>query len=507
MDPFVLFLLVVIVLAGGFIGVLADHLGRRIGKKKLSFRSMRPKRVAQLGTFIAGSLVALITILLVYSTSSGIREWITQGRAAIVKARILTRQNAGLEADIRARTADIDQLKLDARVARSSLNEATAKLASIQSDLRTANTRLAQARQRVTVGEQALLRNQVLLRQSQAKLKEKQNQLALVGSKLRSAQDKYAELQKSFGAVNQERKEANEEVVSLRTERNVLKSELATLRSETAELTKEKEQAGLDLQSAKSDLHDSQLMLASVKSDLDTARVQLYQAQAEAIKLLGVASGARSKPMTYAIGQEVARKRVGSNLSERQARDALNGLLRDASALAHARGAGLAANSELYVNLPQQRDTTGAEEGPTDLQAAIVEGLKSHDRDVVLIATAVVNSFQGEPVPLQIIAYHNPIIYHKGEVLGTLSVPRRSPPTVVLNQFTEFMNQRIHPRAIRDGMIPAAGEEGSLLDLAPAKTIALVERLSSAERPQDLQIVVRTDTRAADALQLDFVIK
>jgi uncharacterized protein (DUF3084 family) len=495
------------VVTGGAIGVLADNLGRKIGKKKLSFRSMRPKHVARLGTFIAGSLVALITILLVYSTSSGIREWITKGRAAIGRAKELTAQNGTLEAEIGAKTAHIDQLDREAKLARASLNDATAKLATIKSDLSTANSRLAEAKQRVTAGQLALARNQAMLRQNQALLRTRQAELAKVASRLKDAGARYAALKGNYKSVDKERIEANDEVVKVTNRLTTLNKEIRSLGDESAELKKETERETTNLRNARDELHDRSLALATVNSELETARAELQRAVQTRDTILQVALAIRSLPMTYSNGQEVFRKHLGPHLSVRQAHDALAVLKRDASEAARARGAGALADTEAYAFVREQLRADGTIIEPSELEDAIVAGLTSSDRDVVLVARAAVNTFKGESVPLEIVGYPNPVVYHKGDVLDTLSVRPKSKQLTVLTQFTDFMNQRVRTRAIKDGMIPAVGQEGSLLDVAPSEIFALVERLANSDRPQQLQIVARAETRAADALQLDFFIK
>jgi len=506
-DPLVLLLLVIIVLAGGFIGVFADHLGRRIGKKKLSFRSMRPKHVARVGTFIAGTLVSLITILLVYFTSSGIREWITQGRAAITKSRELTSQNAKLAAEIAAKTAAIERLNLAAQLAQKNLHEASTRLASIKAQLATANTRLAEARKRVTQGQLALARNQSLLRQNQALLKSRQAQLAQVAANLLSARQRYAELQKSYTAMDKERTEANDEIRRLRVEERKLTTSIASLQSEREGLTRQVAQDTADLHTLRDDLHSTRVDLANAKGELEGAKRDLQTAIQAAAGYRTVAAIVRSEPETYEMGEELARRRVGPHPSQRQARGALTELMREASQAAKAKGAGTGTVNDSCVVLAKYRGQDDIEVDPSDLQQMIVDGLTASDQEVVLIATAAVNSFKGEQVGLKVTAFHNPIVYHKGDVLGVLQIGRRAKTLAVFNLFTGFMNETIHARAIKDGMIPAVGQEGSLVNLEPSKTITLVERLSNSDRALQLQIVAHGDTRAADPLQLDFAIK
>ena len=123
MDPLIIFLLFVIILSSGGIAVFADYLGRKIGKKKLSFRTMRPKHVARLGTFIAGVLVSTFTIVLVFFTSSDIRKWIERGPQLIKDEQVLSEKNKHLESAITAETEKISRLDGEAMTARKNLDQ------------------------------------------------------------------------------------------------------------------------------------------------------------------------------------------------------------------------------------------------------------------------------------------------------------------------------------------------------------------------------------------------
>ena len=317
----------------------------------------------------------------------------------------------------------------------------------------------------------------------------------------------YADLQKSYKIVDRQRAEANEEVAPVKVLAASLRKEVKTLQEERLGLTNENERIAAKLANDSAELHDNSVRLASVNSELGAAQAALTQAQRAASLLLKVGEVTRTEPMTYSLGQEVVRRRVGPHLSVRQAHDALTMLKRDASAAARARGAGLFADTDSYAFVQYQHPSPDVIEDPPTIEEAIVRALMSSDRDGVLVARATGNAFRGEAVPLEIRGLLNPIVYHKGDVLGVLNVAKNSKTGDVIVQFNDFMSQRVHDRAIKDGMIPATGQEDSLVDIEPSKTFNLVEQLANAIRPQQLRIVARADTRAADALQLDFVIK
>jgi uncharacterized protein (DUF3084 family) len=69
---------------GGISAYVADILGYKIGKKRLSIKRIRPKYVARISVVIAGMLIPLITMVFLYGVSSTFRTWLTRG-SEIVK--------------------------------------------------------------------------------------------------------------------------------------------------------------------------------------------------------------------------------------------------------------------------------------------------------------------------------------------------------------------------------------------------------------------------------------
>src|SRR5579862_4452496 len=78
-----LFLIVFVVL-GGVIAVIADELGRRIGKRRLVLhRRIRPRTTARILTFVSGVMITVLTIVLIWVASSDVRTWLREGGMAI----------------------------------------------------------------------------------------------------------------------------------------------------------------------------------------------------------------------------------------------------------------------------------------------------------------------------------------------------------------------------------------------------------------------------------------
>ena len=55
-------LIIIMAIVGGFIAYLADKMGSKIGKKKMSIFGLRPKHTSILLTVASGTVIAVLTI-------------------------------------------------------------------------------------------------------------------------------------------------------------------------------------------------------------------------------------------------------------------------------------------------------------------------------------------------------------------------------------------------------------------------------------------------------------
>ena len=55
-------LIIIMAIVGGFIAYLADKMGSKIGKKKMSIFGLRPKHTSILLTVASGTIIAVLTI-------------------------------------------------------------------------------------------------------------------------------------------------------------------------------------------------------------------------------------------------------------------------------------------------------------------------------------------------------------------------------------------------------------------------------------------------------------
>src|SRR3954453_4245538 len=92
--------LVMTVIMGGIIAYYGDLIGRKYGKKRLSWFGLRPKYTAILITSISGGLISSLTMAAMFLLVPPVRNIILQGEQAIRLTKSLTRTNDSLKLDV-----------------------------------------------------------------------------------------------------------------------------------------------------------------------------------------------------------------------------------------------------------------------------------------------------------------------------------------------------------------------------------------------------------------------
>ena len=66
-------LIIIMAIVGGFIAFLADKMGSKIGKKRMSVFGLRPKHTSILLTVLSGTIIAVLTISVMVASSQSAR--------------------------------------------------------------------------------------------------------------------------------------------------------------------------------------------------------------------------------------------------------------------------------------------------------------------------------------------------------------------------------------------------------------------------------------------------
>jgi uncharacterized protein (DUF3084 family) len=211
-------LILAILLLGGLIAVLGDHLGSKVGKKRMRLFNLRPRQTATLVTVITGLLIAGSTLGVLFGLSKSLRQGVFE-LDSILKER---------RAAIRNLEKQLDNSRTAKKQVEEALKAAKSEQAAIQEYLETLNDNFQQSRrqlQRSTTqlqslrteiktlssDRQSLLTQKEILQQQSQTLQEKiqakdrqldtqEKALQARQTRLQTLEEKQAQLQ---GEVNQ----------------------------------------------------------------------------------------------------------------------------------------------------------------------------------------------------------------------------------------------------------------------------------------------------------------
>jgi uncharacterized protein (DUF3084 family) len=503
-----IFFLIVIVVVSGFAAYWGDNLGKKIGKKRLSFAGLRPRHFANVATFFMGMGLSLLTISLVLFVSAPVRSWIFRGSKAIAEAQRVTRQLQQEKASLAS--VQRQEAFLRQQLAEGSQTVATQKviIAKQDADIMDAkaavfklNANIAKKNESLYTNQKQLDRKELELANLTARLEPLKNSLRRVKAAYNKNLQDASKVFHNLESKNEEFKTKNEEFRDNITRQKKELAEL-TVQMDTLQKSKldlENTRAGLvaELDRDRSDLREFSSELTKLTDNLTQARTAKEKSDELSVYLQKDFVQTRLSPLIFSRFQEVARLSVPANLSSKQADDAFDSLLVKAQNEAAARG-GRPQGGFKVADIIDRPDGTTADQIKKMLHDKLVG---NHD-PVALIAVASFNSYEHEPIAIDVLVRPNPVIYRRGEVLEQTDLNGEASDTEIIRELTAF-GASLRDKAEHDQMIPRSS--GDAFGSVPAdQVLTLVNGVRQAGRVVRLQAIVQSDTRAADPLRLDF---
>lgn len=491
MDTVSILFVLLICIMGAVIAYFADLLGRHIGKRRLKLtRWLRPKYTAAVLAAVAGFLIPLITVGIVYALSSDVRVWMTEGRRAIEQRDQAIRDRNDKTAEAEQKTIELAALTQQAGVARE--------------NLRMSNSIVAKLNSQTSKLKQQAAGLQTSVRKAQAQLTAVRSSFAALQQKFDKLQPEYRQAVQTRDQAIKQRNEAHRELDRVNNDLTKLEKDLKDRQQRLEKLTQDFEAlqklSDEKLAAQSKAILEGANQLGALQRDIESKKLELDAAQSQLTALTrqfqdlteGFGSGRRN-PLMFSMSDELARIVLESGAAEPKARTALTSLVRAARSAASARGA---------VD-PQGGDATAGILDP-NAQTEAIRSATEQSGSVVMIARALWNAFKGETVPLQIEVKPNPKVYDSGTIIAEMEIDGRSSEDAIIGHLNEFITTVLRPKALRDGMIPAIGQEQPLGEVKRDTVLALVRSIRDSNRRVRVVAVAGRETRAADQLQLDF---
>ncbi len=485
-----------LVVVGGLVAYWGDQIGRHFGKKRLTFKRLRPRHTAAIITGLFGALATSLAIAGLFLFSEPVRVWIVEGNAARERLAQVERTLGKAEDELGQRSRELDSTRKSLASERVNLDRQKALVTKSQSDLASLRSQSSRLRRETA----ALSKN-----------------LRTVVTNLRRLSGEYRKLLADFDSTkvnNQQFQKVNKEISDqnliladellaaerrlkeLETSARQLETDIATLstqldsttqaaRTDIERLNKEKASAQAELNQAKGDLTEAQQQVAALRQFRDSAT-----------------AASRTRRLVFQRGYELARLPVSQGMSLAEARASMLALVERASAYARSQGAGDGRPEAAgFVDLsdPQGNPVPAAMQFD-----AFVERAAGRREPQVLIAAALLNAFEGEFVPLAVTVRPNPRVYGRGQVISEARIDSRKPEDVILAELSKFVQEQLGPKAIRDGLIPATGRPEPLGEISSEAVLALVRQIKASGMIARVQFIAAEDTRAADRLKLQF---
>lgn len=502
--------LAVMIIAGGIVAFVADGLGRKIGKKRLSFFGLRPRYTATLITVGAGILIPIITILAIYGLSSDVREWIQEGRGAQrraiqaqaradewekeadsleVKYQELQGTNKKLTHEQQKLTSEQAKLTRQVEENKAAVAAAEQKREAAQQKVQVTERKLATAESKMVETDKAIVAKTEEIKEKQAEVQKTLKEVALVRQNLKSTSNQNNDLSKQN--------------LSLERRQMQLEGELKNSEKELANLQQQRRVYEAEIESYKQSVESYKFSITQYSNQINDLTEKVEQLSSF-LKSSFVAS--RTKPMIFEVGEELARIQLPPSLTPSSARTAFFDLLQRArtSALANK-----AINSP--VTPPAgliPREFNQRVIGIQEQEEAIIRGIVAQRTELVFIARSMVNSFEGEHVGLEFVAYRNKLVYHEGKLITEKRLDGRKSDADVLSQIQDFIGTNVRNQALKDGIIPKSGSKGLLgRTVSEEELFELIREIRSNNQLVRLQALAKQDTNAGDQLELLFRVR
>lgn len=501
MDLVAWLMVAVFCVVGAVIAYFADALGRTLGKKRASLWGLRPRHTAAVLTTGAGFLIPLVTVGLLWIVSADVRTILREGSRAAAERDRKVKELVEVQQLVSAREKEAEEIGRQRDRAQRDLDRSRADLAKSAIEAKRLN---AEAKR--------LAADAARLRADVAAAK---RLLASVQTELRTSRRENATL----AAVN---KGLRGENAALVRDNETYSADSIRLRLELGALSKQVTDAQKEITKAQEDLAEVNDRYAEARdafardlekarADLESARLQTDQAKGELDRLRLISSdllqgldNARTRPMIFALGEEVARTPVGARLTGEAARQAVTSALRAARTEALGRGADPTPGQAAGL---RPLEVAGQTLSVPDQEAAAARALTGAAENSVVLTYSLWNVFAGEFAPVRLEVRSNPLVYAQGDLVAETRMDGNLDQNEIIALITKFLQETVTQKAIAARMIAAEGRAERFGTVDSEALIQLMNDIRQSGRLIRVQALAAGPTRAADPLRLEFRVR
>ncbi|MBS1704701.1 MAG: DUF3084 domain-containing protein [Armatimonadetes bacterium] len=485
--------------AGAVIAWVADNLGRHIGKKKKSLAGIRPRHFATVTTMVTGFFLPLITILIASAASTDLRRILVEGRSLINQTENAKQNLGNAQRDLKKVSASLkdstEKLKTESKRTEAAIKQredVQDQLKTASQEIRTKQADLQRIRGEVSNMASTLSSMRRELGAARTSLKTSQNMLATSQAQVKTLGTQGASLQKKIDyqtrQLNDNMRRGTELDIQLReTEKQVdgLKKEIEDLTITKNYYSNQKNQLETQIDDLRGKIRES------------NERLEVLQEAAN--QFAQVAMSARVGDMIFRQNDELARVILPPNISADQAEAYLRSAMKSAGLLAESHGAKESDGNKIveFRNLTAER-TAEAQ------IAELVKAASSKNEPQFLSLFAVWNVFEGESVPIAGKVFANKLVYRAGDVILEGRVDGTKSDGEILQTLNRLVAYSLAAEVRRNGVIPPQGSQGAAGQVSLEDLVKLGKQIKEEGRPIRVQILAKSEVRAAGPVEIVF---
>ncbi|MCX6369428.1 MAG: DUF3084 domain-containing protein [Armatimonadetes bacterium] len=520
----------------GFIAWAGDRIGHVIGKRRQSLFGLRPRHTAILITILTGVGISAASFGMMFLSSASFRDVVQRGsqlrreneqlsqKIQETGERVKQLQSAAVLADQERQRAEQARIEAAKRrtEAEGKFSEATVSLKQAEEALATEKARLGRTQGSLEAAERQVGLARGAVREARQRREKAEAAAKTIEVRLTSAREEAKKAQLLAGRAT---REFNLVVQEQKRRLTGQRGELAALGVQVVEQTKRlaDQQRTLDEQGGQAERQKREVMrLASELETLEEQRKELAARRKEAQESLDEAQASlneiskttmalRNGQISYRVGEEVARLGITGG-SEWKVHNALEGLLTVASRQAEKRGARMASGAIRAVWIPERRvmDEAGKLQSIAEFEAihTAAKNISKSKDEVVVVVTALGNAVMGEPVPVDIRTWRNPLILTAGQPLGELVLEGNRPGAEIADSLYRFLRGEVHKKLLEAGTIPFGdADEQSVGETSMATLLKALDAVRAIRTKARVTVRAAKDLRAADPVALEFEVK
>ena len=473
-------LVVSVLVLGGIIAALGDHLGSKVGKARLRLFKLRPRQTAIVLTVITGTLISASTLGILFTFSKSLREGVfelddilKQLRTARAELEQASDAKEEVEAELAAVRQQQQRVQLRSKELDRNYTKALQKLRQVSQQ----SQRLRNEVKELSTDRQELRLQKQQLAIEAAKL---QNQVQLRDQELSKRQQRIAEQEKVLDRQQQRVESLEQQFESLDRQRQQLQTDINQRDQKIDQLDQAIAAKDENIRARETQLQDLETELNFLQREVEELEryYQDYQElRGQQIALL------RGQLLAFGALRIVSAEAVST---------AIDQLLRQANRTA--------------LQLVKTADMPVPDEPIVKVTKSQVERIKeqlSPGQEYAIRILSAGNYVQEEQeIRVFFDVVPNRQVFQKGEVIGTISLESSDFSEVDIQKRLDYLLAAAQFRARREGILgPIQVEDGRIKTL-----IDFIEQLRNAEtQPTEVKAIAAADTAVIGPLTIRIV--